>query len=93
MVASPFERTILEWGFWMKSLEIARLQDFAPNTQVLLGDLSGPQTPCRIERTPLWKFLSTGLLYMTAEKNLNFVFHFGNKIKYIYDILSQLGTK
>ena len=45
----------------MKCLEIARLQDFAPNTQGLLGALSGPQTPCRIERTPLWKFLPTGL--------------------------------
>ena len=43
-------------------LEIARLQDFAPNTQGLLGALSGPQTPCRIERTPHWKFLPTGLL-------------------------------
>ena len=37
----------------MKCLEIARLQDFAPNTQGLLGTLSGSQTPCRIERTPL----------------------------------------
>ena len=47
----------------MKCREIARLQDFAPNTctQGLLGALSGPQIPCRIERTPLWKFLSTGL--------------------------------
>ena len=36
----------------MKCLEIARLQDFAPNTQGLLGALSRPQTPCRIERTP-----------------------------------------
>ena len=48
----------------MKCLEIARLQDFAPNTQGLLGALSGPQTPCRIERTPLWKFLPTGLNHM-----------------------------
>ena len=47
---------------WMKCLEIARLQDFALNTQGLLGALSGPQTPCRIERSPLWKFLPTGLL-------------------------------
>ena len=45
----------------MKCPEIARLQDFAPNTQGLLGALSGPQTSCRIERTPLWKFLPTGL--------------------------------
>ena len=37
----------------MKFLEIARLQDFAPNTKGLLGALSGLQTPCRIERTPL----------------------------------------
>ena len=32
---------------WMKCLEIARFQDFAPNTPELLGALSGPQTPCR----------------------------------------------
>ena len=51
---------------WMKCLEIARLQDFEPNTQGLLGALRGPQTPCRIERTPLWKFLRTGLhIYLT----------------------------
>ena len=47
---------------WMKCLEIARLQDFAPNTQRLVGALSGLQTTCRIERTPLWKFLPTSLL-------------------------------
>ena len=51
----------------MKCLEIARFQDFAPNTPELLGALSGPQTPCRrsyaSRRTPLWKFLPTGLLY------------------------------
>ena len=41
---------------WMKCLEIAKLQDFAPNTQGLLGALSGPQTPCRIERTPSENF-------------------------------------
>ena len=35
----------------MKCLEIARLQDFVPNNQGLLGALSGPQTPWRIERT------------------------------------------
>ena len=40
----------------MKCLEIARLQDFAPNTQGLRGALSGPQTPCRIERTPTENF-------------------------------------
>ena len=52
---------------WMKCLEIARLQDFAPNTQGLLGALSGPQTPCRIEWTPLWKFLPTGLKYSSQK--------------------------
>ena len=31
----------------MKCLEIARFQDFAPNTPELLGALSGPQTPRR----------------------------------------------
>ena len=49
----------------MKCLEIARLQDFASNTEGLLGALSGPQTPCRIERTPLWKYLPKGLVYQT----------------------------
>ena len=51
----------------MKCLKIARLQDFAPNTPGLLGALSGPQTLCRevriaSRRTPLWKFLPTGLI-------------------------------
>ena len=54
----------------MKCLEIARLQEFAPNTQGLLGALSGPQTPCRIERTPLWKFLPTDLNGKWVTKNL-----------------------
>ena len=49
---------------WSVCMEIARLQDFAPNTQGLLGALSGPQTPCRIERTPFLKFLPTGLPFM-----------------------------
>ena len=52
----------------MKCLEIARLQDFAPNTPGFLAALSGPRPPyarCAIRdasrRTPLWKFLPTGL--------------------------------
>ena len=56
------------WKVWMKCLEIARLQDFAPNTPGFLGALSGPRpftARCAIRdasrRTPLWKFLSTGL--------------------------------
>ena len=46
----------------MKCLEIARLQDFAPNTQGLLGALSGPQTPFRIDEPPSENFC---LLYVT----------------------------
>ena len=52
----------------MKYLEIAWLQDFAPNTHGFLGALNGPQTPCRIERIPLWKFLPTGLTRTNENK-------------------------
>ena len=40
----------------MKCLEIARLQYFAPNTQGLLGALSGPQTPCLLNEPPSENF-------------------------------------
>ena len=36
----------------MKCLEIARLQNFAPNTPGHLGALSGPQTLYRIDESP-----------------------------------------
>ena len=57
-----------EWRVW----KFARLQDFAPNTQGLLGALSGPQTP---ERTPLWKLLPTGLSYIVFLKFSSPHFH------------------
>ena len=60
---------------WMKCLEIARLQDFAPNTQGLLGALSGAKTPCRIERTPLWNFcLRAWAKVASCCKNFHFNF-------------------
>ena len=40
----------------MKCLEIARLQDFAPNTQGLLGALSGPQNPAVSNELPSENF-------------------------------------
>ena len=68
LIGVKFEEILLKisngkQGFpkvWMKCQEIAWFQDFAHNTQGLLGALS-PQTPCRIERPPLWKFLPTRL--------------------------------
>ena len=59
----------------IRCLQIARMQDFAPNTPELLGALSGPQTPpptvrapriarCATRfasRTPLHSFLPTGM--------------------------------
>ena len=59
---------------WMKCFEIARLKDFAPNIPGLLGLLKAPKTPaarcatresCR--RTPLWKFLPTGLNHVSTD--------------------------
>ena len=70
----------------MKCLEIARFQDFAPNTPELLGALSGPQTPFpkstslrttryASRRTPLWKFLPTGLNNILVNTLANYI-HF-----------------
>ena len=36
----------------IRCLQIARVQDFAPNTPELLGALSGPQTPGRKSTSP-----------------------------------------
>ena len=44
----------------MKCLEIARLQDFAPNSQGLLGALSGPQTPLPYRTNPPLKISAYG---------------------------------
>ena len=76
----------------MKCLEIAKLQDFAPNTQELLGALSGPQTPCRIERTPLWKFLPTGLIRLVHGYKISWVtglLHYNIKTIHYFDNRSQ----
>ena len=45
----------------IRCLQIARMQDFAPNTPELLGALSGPQTPGRNESNPPQSFLATGM--------------------------------
>ena len=59
----------------MKCLEIARLQDFAPFTQGLLGAFSRAKTPCRIERTPLWNFcLRAWAKVASCCKNFHFNF-------------------
>ena len=44
----------------MKCLEIARLQDFAPNTQGLLGALCGPPPPLPYRTNPPLKIFAYG---------------------------------
>ena len=67
----------------IRCLQIARMQDFAPNTPGLLGALSGPRPPavtaprnarCATHfasRTPLHSFLPTGMTYPPPKKKNN----------------------
>ena len=58
----------------MKCLEIARLQDFAPNTQGPLGVLSGPKPPAVSNEPPPLKISAYGpvvLGYILAGKEID----------------------
>ena len=69
----------------IRCLQIAKMQDFAPNTPELLGALSGPQTPVRNESNPPpQSFLATGMLCKCASKKM-ILFHVKLKKRRCFD--------